>query len=492
VTVPGDSSPSVASANLFPLRLSDFEYYMLTDDRPSHPMVFVVVIHIRGSLRELPFRQSLNELVIAHPLLGCQVTRIAGKEWCWRPLDLSAEGFAEIVDWETVTEATVSEFVPEVIPLDIQKQPGIKVRVLAAENRAQVVMYLHHACCDGIGALHLIGELFARYGQRTAAPDAKRPEFEPPDPSLLLQRENYSDGQSSAQRQKKSLRTIAGKISRLLLRAPVVLAGSAQFSGTKTVARLSHTGRPTDPNSLAIQSRVLPRSLHKQLRAVAAQLGVSINDLFIREMTLQIRDWNRRASQPFGRRWIRLAIPLSMRTSVHDRMPAANVVSYALVTRREADCEDPQELLQSIHRQTSDVLFNREGIVCLKLFRVLRKIPHAMKMFLSFKTVLSTMVLANVGDVRRRFSGRFPLDKGHWVAGNVVLQQIHGVAPVRPNTRAAMSIGDYAGDLSVSLRTDGLVLNTEDSQRFLNEFLDRLQALAEHSNVLDSEDSVTE
>ncbi len=492
MTVPGDSSPSVASANLFPLRLSDFEYYMLTDDRPSHPMVFVMVIHIRGSLMELPFRQSLIELVVAHPLLGCQVSQIAGKEWFWSPLNLSAEGFAKIVDWETVTAATADEFVPEVLSLDIEKKPGIKIRVLAAEENAQVVMYLHHACCDGIGALHLIGELFARYGQRTAAADAKRPEFELSDPSLLLQRENYSDGDSSAQRQKKSLRTIAGKISRLLLRTPVMLAGSGQFLETKTMSRLSQTWRPADACAHAIQSRVLPKSLHKKLRAVAAQLSVSINDLFIREMTLQIRDWNRQAGQPFGRRWIRLAIPLSMRTSVHDRMPAANVVSYALVTRREAECEDPQELLQSIHRQTSDVLFNREGIVCLKLFRVLRKIPHAMKMFLSFKTVLSTMVLANVGDVRRRFSGRFPLEKGRWVAGNVVLQQIHGVAPVRPNTRAAMSIGDYAGDLSVSLRTDGLVLNAEDSQRFLNEFLQRLQTLAEHSTVPDSEDSVTE
>lgn len=487
MTVPGDTSKSVASANLFPLRLSDFEYYMLTDDRPSHPMVFVTVVHVRGSLLELPFRQSLIELVGAHPLLGCQVRRIPGKDWCWMPLDLSVEGFAKILDWEIVMEATATEFVPEVLALDIQKQPGIRVRVRAADNKAQVVLYLHHACCDGIGAAHLIGELFARYGQKTATSDAKRPEFEPTEPSLLLQRENYSAGESSAQRQKKSVRKVVGKISRLLLRAPVVLAGSTDFSASKTTAELLQKQKPTDSNSHAIQSRVLPKSLHRMLRAVAAQLKVSINDLFIREMTLQIRDWNRRAGRPFGRRWIRLAIPLSMRTSMHDRMPAANVVSYALVTRREADCEDPQELLSSIHRQTSDVLFNREGIVCLKLFRVLRRIPYAMKMFLSFKTVLSTMVLANVGDVRRRFSGRFPLEKGRWIAGNVVLEQIHGVAPVRPNTRAAMSIGDYAGDLSISLRTDGLVLNAEDSLSFLNEFLQRLQTLAEQSNVPDND-----
>jgi hypothetical protein len=220
---------------------------------------------------------------------------------------------------------------------------------------------------------------------------------------------------------------------------------------------------------------------------VANHLQVSLNDLLVREMTLHIRDWNRRAGLSFGRRWIRLAIPLSMRTSRHDNMSAANVVSYALVTRREADCKDPDELLKSIHQQTSNVLFNREGIVCLKLFRLLRKIPGAMKLFLNYKTVLSTAVMANVGDVRRRFRGRFPLQKGRWIAGNVVVEQIHGVAPVRPNTLAAMSIGDYAGELSISLRTDGVMLNAEDSHQFLTEFLQRLNTLAEHSNFPDTE-----
>jgi len=44
----------------------------------------------------------------------------------------------------------------------------------------------------------------------------------------------------------------------------------------------------------------------------------------------------------------------------------------------------------------------------------------------------------------------------------------------------------------VSLRTDGRVLNAEDSLRFLNEFLQRMQTLSEHNNVPGSEDSVVE
>jgi len=57
---------------------------------------------------------------------------------------------------------------------------------------------------------------------------------------------------------------------------------------------------------------------------------------------------------------------------------------------------------------------------------------------------------------------------------------------------AAISIGDHPGDFSVSLRTDGRVLNAEDSLQFLNEFLQRMQTLSERNNVPGSEDSVTE
>lgn len=471
------SSATPTSNSLFPLPLSDFEYYMVLDDRPSHPMVFVMVVDVSGCLMEAQFRQSLRELLDSHPLLNCRVEKQAESGWCWIPLSTPQS----VLEWEQVAADVGSAFVPVVRTLDIRSSSGIRLQVKTTGSAARIAMWLHHACCDGLAALQLVGELLARYGQKTAEAGAKQPEFAEVDVRKLRERENYETGDAAAQRQKRSLTRIIGKVSRLLLRAPVVLASSADLarrSGSGG-ADASQCGvvREVETSAAAIQSAVLSKATYRALRSVAAKQDVSINDLFIREMILQIRQWNRRGGILFGRRWIRLAIPLSMRTQLHENMPAANVVSYALVTRREKDCEDPEELLRSIHRQTSDVLYNREGIVCLKLFRILRRIPGAMNAFLSFKTVLSTMVLANVGDVRRRFSGRFPLQKGKWVAGNVVVEQIHGVAPVRLNTRASMSIGDYAGELSISLRTDSLAINAQDANQFLCEYICRLQDL---------------
>ena len=454
---------------MFPLPLSDFEYYMLVDDRPSHPMVFVMAAQLAGAFQQSALQQALNEVIQCHPFLNCHVTEIAGRGWCWTPLATAAASTGWL-EWIDSDEASVADFVPQVRSIDLKSEAGLQVVVRASRTQARLFLYIHHVCCDGIGGIQILGELLARYGQKTAAHDARQPVFEVPKKELLLQRENYDAGDATVERQKKSLRKTVGKISRLLLRKPVTLSPSIG-SANSAFARVTAAAP-------AILEAVISKASHRKLRAVAAAHDVSLNDLLIGRFLLHIRRWNSRTKPGNDRSWIRLSVPVSMRTGIHDQMPVANVVSYAFVTRRQQECDDMNALLKSIHRQTGDVVFNREGIVCLKIFKVLRKFPRGMKMFLGLKSCLSTAVLANIGDVRRRFSGRFPLNNGKWAAGNILVERITGVAPVRPNTRAAVSIGEYAGELSISLRTDAAAINVADSQRFLGEFVEDLERLA--------------
>lgn len=453
---------------MFPLPLSDFEYYMLVDDRPSHPMVFVMTAQLSGAFQKTTLQQVLAELIDCHPLLKCTISEIPGTGWCWTP---QISGLMQnCLEWADEDETSVAEFVPPVRVIDIRSQTGLKVVVRASPTKSRLFLYIHHACCDGIGGIQVLGELLARYGQKTAAPDAKQPVFDIPKQELLLERDNYDSGEATVARHKKSLKKTIGKIARLLLRKPVLLSPS--------IVSLQ-SAVPCDKESApAIVEAVISKTSHRKLRAVAATYDVSVNDLFIGQFLLHIRRWNSRAKQSNGKSWIRLSIPVSMRTKVHEEMPVANVVSYEFVTRRQHECDDIDSLLKSIHQKTSDAVNNREGIVCLKIFKSLRKFPRGMRMFLGLKSCLSTAVIANIGDVRRRFSGRFPLSDGKWIAGNVLVERITGVAPVRPNTRAAVSIGEYAGELSISLRTDATVINFADTHRFLNEFVEDLERLA--------------
>ena len=55
---------------MFPLSLSDFEYYMLVDDRPSHPMVFVVAAHLEGA-----FQQTQKYVEMAAKAAGIDLSK---------------------------------------------------------------------------------------------------------------------------------------------------------------------------------------------------------------------------------------------------------------------------------------------------------------------------------------------------------------------------------------------------------------------------------
>ena len=451
---------------MFPLPLSDFEYYMLVDDRPSHPMVFVMAAQLAGSFQRAALQQSLDELIQSHPFLNCSVADLAGKGWCW----VSRTSLIGGLDWTDEDEASVACFCPQVRAIDLKSSAGLQVVVRASPTHSRLLLYVHHVCSDGIGGVQIMSELLARYGQKTAVAGERQPVFEETRKELLYERENYDASDATAERQKKSLRKTIGKISRLLLRKPVKLLCSDDAT--------RQTAAGSAENAPAILDAIISKPIHRDLRAAAAAHDVSLNDLLIGRFLLHIRRWNSRTTRSNGRQWIRLSVPVSMRTRLHDQMPAANVVSYAFVTRREYECDDMETLLQSIHHQTSDVVFNREGIVCLKILRYLRKIPRGMRLFLGMKSCLSTAVLANIGDVRRRFSGRFPLKNGKWVAGSVTVESLTGVAPVRPNTRAAVSVGEYAGELSISLRTDATSICAADSRRFLSEFVADLEQLA--------------
>ena len=460
---------SVERMAIFPLRLSDFEYYMFVDDRPSHPMVFAMVAIVQGSLNRESLQISLDEAIHEHPLFDCLVQKLPSRGWCWVPLHSCSNN----IEW-TMAPTDGSFGAVPVRSFDLTQQSGLQVQAEFGLSSSRVVFHMHHACCDGIAALQFMGEVFARYGQKTAEAGQKIPHFESAGINALLGRERFDADDRKRQGRKRSVTRSIAKAARLILRRPVALRASSELV---PVAKSSH--EPEEVRHSAVRSHDLPRHVCRGLLALANRRKVSVNDLYIREMMLLARHWNSTVGAMHDKSWLRIAVPLSMRTPDHAGMPATNIVSYGFVTRRVHECNDPEKLLTSIRQQTGDILFMREGIVFLKCIRFLRALPGALKSLLGFKSCFCTVVLANVGEIRRRFDGRFPLQDGCWKAGNIVIKDIGGVAPVRPNTSAAVTIGDYGGKTTLHLRTDPAVFTTQQSQHFLSAYVARLTRLSE-------------
>jgi len=469
----GTSSPIC----VFPLPLSEFEHYMLTDDRPSHPMVIVMLVDGRGQLQEAVLRLAVRQLVQAHPLLHARIQHRDG-QLQWIAADALPDGAPSTVtiEWHAADGSDPQTQLPIARPLNILAGECLRLQVWTGPcdgaEKWRIALEVHHACADGIAAVQLIAELLARYGRlslgvATSPDDSSRsqPEFEPPRAELLPDRSSLGSSETASSADtsaapRRSARTIIAKLCRLFLRRPVRLAGSS---------------RPDPLNHPAILLHTLSAEGTAQLRAQAAAAGVTVNDLLLLTCLQQVREWNTAAGTAHSRQWIRIAVPISMRSGRHSGLPACNRVSYALVTHRMGECADPQTLLQRIHEKTSGLMTGREGVIAWKLFRALRRIPGGLRCMLSWWSCAGTLVLANVGDIRRRTRARFPQQDGCWQAGSLIVERICGVSPVRPNTVAAIGVAEYGGRMTISLRTDGLLLSRQDSELFLQQFCERLQ-----------------
>lgn len=469
---------SAGPACVFPLPLSEFEHYMLTDDRPSHPMVIVMLVDGQGRLHESVLRLAVRQLVLAHPLLNARIENRDGQQqWvAAEPLPDGSPSTATI-EWHAADGCDPQTQLPIARPLNILAGECLRLQVWTGlsggADRWRIALEVHHACADGIAAVQLIAELLARYGRLSlglttipdGANDRSRPTFEPPRAELLPDRSNLAALESTAPADtttipRRSARTIIAKLCRLFLRRPVRLAGSSQ---------------PEPHRHPAILLQTLSTEGTAQLRAQATAAGVTVNDLLLLTCLQQVREWNTAAGTAHSRQWIRIAVPISMRSGRHAGLPACNRVSYALVTHRMGECDDPQSLLQRIHEKTAGLMTGREGVIAWKLFRVLRRIPGGLRCMLSWWSCAGTLVLANVGDIRRRTRARFPQHDGCWQAGSITVERICGVSPVRPNTVAAIGVAEYGGRMTISLRTDGLQLSRQDSELFLQQFCERLQ-----------------
>jgi len=120
-----------------------------------------------------------------------------------------------------------------------------------------------------------------------------------------------------------------------------------------------------------------------------------------------------------------------------------------------------------------------EGAAMLWGFAIARRIPGLFRFSRRVQPDFATTVLTNVGEVRRLFENRFPLKKGRAVAGNVVIQSVDGVAPVRENTNIAMAFGTYGGELIMHVSRNTRLFSEADVDQLLDALVDRITGLTE-------------
>ena len=152
-----------------PLPLTPFEQYMLEDDRPNWPMNILLRLQFSGTFARPAFEAAVQASLRRHPLLAAKVEPAGRKRLAWSP----ASGAPSCVHW---TSACDGDSRPAFTPIDLGQEPGLRLRIMEAEETTELWCQCHHACCDGLGLLQFVQDLLVAY----AAPDDELPELAPP------------------------------------------------------------------------------------------------------------------------------------------------------------------------------------------------------------------------------------------------------------------------------------------------------------------------
>ena len=272
-----------STADVFPLRLSNFEHYTFRDDSAEHPIVIVLRTPFEGCLYQSAFRQALKGTLLENPLLRAIVD---DSGWCtkWRLL----ENYKPRLN----TVSYDSDHPPLHCPLrkiDLRNEAGVEFDLRLCSERGVLITYLHHACVDGIGAIRFIGDLFARFGDLKAVSPDERPIVRRPNPQLLLARNTTKMPRNSRERRAPICHTLL-EAGRLLFRKSYTLL-------RKPTASPAAVGKQQIYD--IVTSRVFPRTVLKRLRKVAESKGVTTNDLCMMVFLQQIARWS--SSDPAAR-----------------------------------------------------------------------------------------------------------------------------------------------------------------------------------------------
>lgn len=449
------------------LRLTPFEESLLLDDRLSYPWSCFLRARFTGCLRRDAFEAAVQTVVSRHPLVASLIEQRRRKLW-WKQVSNPQPRIA----W---FEQTLTDEYPTATHLDPRKEIGVRfmVTVDTAANASDVVIQFHHASCDGKGGFQLLDDLLTAYAAACGG-TSEGEETEPAAPLRELRPEQLKHRNRFGLTLWRCLRMVPSQLSGLI--------GAWQFLGRTAASLLPQEKEPDDgplPDGYpAAHVHWFDRAETKAILDAAKQVGSTVNDLLSRDFILAMNAWRKDSGIGTDEDWLRLMVPMSMRSDVDRCVSAANIMSTVFLDRRREDCADPAQLLTTIRDQMNLIKDRELGFTYLFSLLVARSLPGGLARFHWDDRCVATAILSNLG--KPLANSPLPLENGRIMAGNLTLERVEALAPLRPHTCVSVTLMTCGDRLAVAMHYDPRAMTAQQSAELLQYYSD---AIAESSGM---------
>lgn len=411
-----------------------------------------------GTVHQAAFSKAFRDVLMRHPMLSATVDRANPR----RPQWVLGRGSIPAVQW---CESEDSANLGLTDRIHLESEAGMRFQMRQGPVRVVATMAFHHACCDGIGAARFLEDLLLAYHSRVAPGGS----FDAPpatEVSLLPFRGRIPRIGRCWTRAAQEVRTFIREGHHWLFHpvTPLGHPGRLQESGPCSHSLEEY---PTYEFNLEFSSR---------LRAAAKRCGVTVNDVLVAALFITICEWNASHQPESPTPWLRVAVPQNLRDTAERWMPASNKVTMCFITRGHDSCRNPSALLKGIGVEMAAARYWLRGKSLIRAMRLAQAIPVLERCVLEQGRCLATVVLSNLGDYDRWFCSSLPREGRFIRAGNVCLESIVFLAPVRPQTHAAFCVATYGGILRVSLRHDPKVFSGGKAEELLALYASQVEA----------------
>ena len=420
---------------------------MMVDDRPQFPMTFIVQMELSGDIDRNAFTEAIDESLNRHPLLTAIIGPGKQGKDCW----IAPPNPQPLMNWGDLDDPI--EF-PENEYLDIRKEVGLRIFVRANKERAVVTTQFHHSTCDGIGSYHFLGDVLYFYAIRTGGQELEAaPEIAP---KRLRDRGRASYDINNFRLPNGKYQKTWDITLKHLARSNIVLRGSKKIS-------------QNDRAFPGIVSCRFDKNEYKALRLAAQNRGQIINDMLVEKLFETLFEWNQKKNPFSFRKHACVMMPLNLRETSDNDIPACNIVAHSFVRCTQTEMSDTKKFRTDLGNELLKIKHDRHKIRFMHMIAGGRAFyPKTMKWMLNFKRNLATAILSNTGDPTRQFYYQLPRTGGLVQCGNLQLEDISGVPPLRPGTNATVSIFTYRRELKICLRCDPNQFSEEESRAMLD------------------------
>jgi hypothetical protein len=200
---------------------------------------------------------------------------------------------------------------------------------------------------------------------------------------------------------------------------------------------------------------------------------VTPNDLLARDLFLALAEWRSRQNVRDNGQWLRMMVPMNLRTADDRLLPAADVVSSVFLDRRGPDFVDADQLLRGIHEEMDLIKRMELGLTFVFSLAVYRRLFGSLRKKVQADKCSVSCVFSNLGTPFAHTP--LPQDERRIVAGNVTLVDADFVAPIHPYSCVTFAIGLYAHQQTITLHYDPRPLSEEQATDLLETYLRRIQ-----------------